>query len=195
MRDIVDELALALESGEEESENDGTSVKDELMAMLDQYVPATGGRRSSRRTPPSRRAPQAAPPSASQPAEETVVKTDPEVSTPEPEIAVDDINWEVSADTDWDTLVSETAQGFGGLSLEQAQQHGLLAPDIVSSSPEGKQDAAPPPDQGPPVEEIDWSVSSDMDWDEIVAETDQGFGGFSLDEAQQKGIIDDLGDE
>jgi hypothetical protein len=206
MRDIADKLALALESEIEELESDETSVKDELMAMLDHYIPAKGTRRSSRRTPSSRTAPQADSPSASQsaqetivraePANETAVEKEPKVSISEPDIAVDDINWNAGEDTEWDTVVSETSQSFSGISFAQAQQQGLLTSDVVpSSSEEEKNAGAPTPDQGPPVEEINWDVPADIDWDELVAETDQGFDGFSLDEAQQKGIIDDLNEE
>ena len=41
----------------------------------------------------------------------------------------------------------------------------------------------------PSLDEINWDVSPEMSWDELVAETDQGFSGISLHQAQQQGLV------
>ncbi|MBN1136526.1 MAG: response regulator [Anaerolineae bacterium] len=200
IRDMVAALTVAVGSEQQTPpDSDKTSVKDELMAILDQYVPAAGGRRPSRRTTSagivSQATSQAVPPPVSTPSRTRAPSESapPTAALPEPDIAVEDIDWNVGADADWDTMVSETAQGFGGLSLKQARQQGLVGSDIVSPSfAETEAAGPPPPDQGPPLDEIDWNASIDMDWEELVSTTDQGFGGISLNEAQQKGIIDGL---
>jgi hypothetical protein len=44
----------------------------------------------------------------------------------------------------------------------------------------------------PSVDEIDWEISADLNWDEIVTGADQGFTGMSFDEARKNGLVDDL---
>jgi hypothetical protein len=47
----------------------------------------------------------------------------------------------------------------------------------------------------PSVEDIDWGISTDMSWDELVDGADQGFAGLSLDEAREQGLVDDLSED
>jgi hypothetical protein len=90
----------------------------------------------------------------------------------------------------WDQIVASTDQGFSGLTLEQAQQQGLVGTELL----QGQQ---PPSDSGPapvslPVDDIDWDAPVDLDWDDIATHTDQGFTGLSLEEARKRGLIGDL---
>ncbi len=202
LRDAVEGLALALEAREGEAVDEGMSVKDELMAMLDQYLPTEPRRRRGRRpgTPARAKAQTAATtpkpakkPSPSKTPAPAKAQPEPPVLETEPDVSIDDLDWDVDTELDWDALVAETDQGFGGLSLEAAQKQGVVAPEIVPS----------PPDQAPPtgetataeqveIDDIDWDLDAAMDWDELVAETDQGFGGLSMEQARKNGIIDEL---
>jgi hypothetical protein len=41
----------------------------------------------------------------------------------------------------------------------------------------------------PPVDDIDWDIETDADWDAIVSDTDKGLAGLSFEEAQEQGLI------
>jgi DNA-binding NarL/FixJ family response regulator len=68
---------------------------------------------------------------------------------------------------------------------EQAQDQALYSSGTPSTV--GTPDA-----DRPTVEDIDWEISTDLDWEEIVQGADQGFGGMSLEEARKRGLVDDL---
>ena len=77
---------------------------------------------------------------------------------------------------------------------EQAQQEGLLTQDVTQAlnlGPEAVSQELSPVDRAP-VDEIDWDVPTDMDWDALVSNTDQGFGGLGLEQAKQQGLVDDF---
>jgi hypothetical protein len=47
-------------------------------------------------------------------------------------------------------------------------------------------------DDRPSVDEINWDISTDLDWDEMVIDVDQGFAGMGFEEAKKRGFIDEL---
>jgi hypothetical protein len=105
--------------------------------------------------------------------------------------SLDAIDWDESPALDWDTVAQETDQGFAGLSLDEAQGQGLLAqalaaPDEAAATPETV--------DRPPVDEIDWNIDTEMDWDAVVQDTDKGLGGMSFEEAQKRGLVGGLGE-
>ena len=106
---------------------------------------------------------------------------EPDDSSP-PEIDLDEIDWDVSEDADWESLVTETDQPFEGLSLQEAQQEGLIGNETIEPA-EGNAAASV---EAPSLDEIDWDVSlEDADWDSIVAETDQNIDSVGLDQAHE----------
>jgi CheY-like chemotaxis protein len=55
-------------------------------------------------------------------------------------------------------------------------------------------EAAAPVDPRP-LDDIDWQVPIELDWDEIADNTDQGFPGIDFDEARKRGLISDVQSE
>ena len=146
--------------------------------MLDEFFPRQ----------PQGRAEQPIPAKAQEPVPVTVEESVPEVTAPIDLAELDNIDWSTSPTIDWDTIVEQTDQGFSGLSLEEAQEQGLLSETLASPSEAEEVIAA----ERPPIDEIDWDIATDIDWDTIVEETDKGLGGMSFEEAQGRGLISDI---
>ncbi|MBN1584510.1 MAG: response regulator [Anaerolineae bacterium] len=210
MRDAVPQIQEALkatESGETLAESK-RSLKDEYIAMVDQYFAGSNRRRRRRRGQemveqaepelPVEPGPQNVSPE-SPPARIPVVEALPpdplaQVEVQEADLeAIQDIDWNLDADMDWNDLVSETDQGFKGITLEEAQQQGVDLGQIVST--EGA-DSTPvaidEEEEEATLDEIDWNLGANMDWNTLVSATDKGFEGISIDEAKKQGLIDDL---
>jgi CheY-like chemotaxis protein/predicted regulator of Ras-like GTPase activity (Roadblock/LC7/MglB family) len=199
MRDATGELKNALQAKAEQPTTQKKRPRNDVFDMLDQFFPDRT--RQPKTTPPPA-------PVEPVPVQETVIEpTSIQKPVPEPVAvspAADDepieeleIDWNVSTDTDWDSFVADTEQGFGGMSLEEAQNQGLLSQEIVPPlEPEPETaDADEQPLDMPPLDEIDWEVSLDTDWDTLVADTDKGLDGISFEEAQKRGLLNDLSNE
>jgi DNA-binding response OmpR family regulator len=182
---------LNIESGEPTPK--GSARAGNVFDMLDHYFPE--GKRT--RTP-TRRA------SSSQPtivAEATPVQLQEAPTLAGPPTPVQDatvaelpllkeIDWNAPSDLTWDQIVADTDQGFSGLTLEQAQQQGLVGTEILQG-----QQLTPGHEPVPaplPVDDIDWDAPVDLNWDDIASQTDQGFAGLSLEEAKKRGLIGEL---
>jgi CheY-like chemotaxis protein len=87
-----------------------------------------------------------------------------------------------------DAPTQETDETFDELSFEAVLEAGWSS---QSTDPlpeaEGQEEIA-----RPPVDDIDWNIATDLDWDKIVEETDKGLDGLSLEEAQEQGLIDEV---
>jgi hypothetical protein len=97
---------------------------------------------------------------------------------------LDEINWDVPTNKDWDAVPTDTSKEFTGISLQEAQDRGLYTPQPTDAHIESA--------DVPPVEDIDWNVPTDMDWDALIANTDQGFAGLDFEEAKRQGLVEDL---
>jgi hypothetical protein len=116
------------------------------------------------------------------PPPETKPQAEPLAADPEPADQPDD------ADTADDAHVQETDETADELSFEE-----LLEQSWSSQSVEDLPEAASQEEiSRPPVDDIDWDVATDLDWDTIVEETDKGLDGLSFEEAQEQGLIDQV---
>jgi hypothetical protein len=102
--------------------------------------------------------------------------------------SIDAINWDVDPDANWDTVAEQSTHDFQGLTLEEAQSQGLLPKELA----EPATGTAAKEIERPPVDEIDWEIDTNLDWDAMVNDTDKGLGGLSFEDAQNQGLIDDL---
>jgi CheY-like chemotaxis protein/predicted regulator of Ras-like GTPase activity (Roadblock/LC7/MglB family) len=187
MREAVDRLRDALGTQVEQPTARQRAREGDVFEMLDRFFP--GRQKRSRRKEPDTTAKTVA-------ARETAPAQ--AESPPDTDLSsLDGLDWDVPIDEDWDALVKEADQGSGGISFEEAQSQGLLSQDVAAElEPEAETAAQdePSPDL-PPVDEIDWEISTDVDWDTLAAETDQGLGGMSFDEAQRRGLVSDVASE
>lgn len=142
-------------------------------------------------------APQAQPTSHSRlpkTAKRTKTKEPPPPAEPAREMdlsSLDEIDWDETPDMDWNAVVQETDQGIDGLSFAEAQRQGLLSEELTDQPP-----ADPIPDvDSPALDDLDWNISLEGDWETIVQETDQGLDGLSFEEAQKRGLVNDVGQE
>jgi len=146
---------------------------------------------------PASQPPQTPPVSQPQP-QKTAARTKTPEPTPPAEPAreidlasLDKIDWDETPDMDWNAVVQETDQGMDGLSFAEAQQQGLLSEELADQP-----SAEPVPDNDrPALDDLDWNVSPDSDWETIVQETDRGMDGLSFEEAQKRGLVSDVGQE
>jgi len=106
--------------------------------------------------------------------------------------SLDAIDWDNSPDLEWDSVAQGTDQGFTGLSFDEARGQGLLAPELVT--PTEAESSAEEIDR-PPVDDIDWNIDTEIDWDTVVEDTDKGLGGMSFEEAQKRGLVTGLDQE
>jgi DNA-binding NarL/FixJ family response regulator len=116
------------------------------------------------------------------------IEADPSLSPVGAEPArpsLDQLDWEVPTDKNWEPAITETSDAFEGIGLREAQDRGLYTPQAPGT------DTAENAER-PSVEDIDWGVSVDLDWDNLVANTDQGFAGMDFEEAKRRGLIGDV---
>ncbi len=171
MRNAAPRLREALSTSASVEAEAGRGRGD-VFDILDQFFPDRPRRRRGERR-----------------AEQTAPQAEPEPEPDEAIASLDEIDWNVPVDMDWDSLIAEADQGFEGMSFEEARRQGLVTPDLIETPadevPEGPLPAAADVD-------LDWDVPLDMDWEELVADADQGFGGLSYEEARRRGLINGL---
>jgi hypothetical protein len=186
IRDAISGLTTALAAQAEEPAVRGPQDQGDVFDMLDQFFPD----RQEAAPIGDQAAPVAVAP-AEQPKEEQTI---PAAVGDLP--SLEEIDWDVPSDADWDALVADTDQGLAGITFEEAQRQGLVSADLgeqAQATPAiPEQPAASPPPDLPPIDEIDWQVSTDMDWDAFIADTDKGLEGISFEEAKKRGLIDSL---
>jgi CheY-like chemotaxis protein len=193
MREAAKQMQRLLDLESAEPAPRGSVPAGSVFEMLDRYFPdGKRSRASTRRVsaPQLTTAAQEAP-VRQQDAPASTGPSTPAEDAPIPELPLPkEIDWTVSSDVTWDQIIAGTDQGFSGLTLEQAQQQGLVGAELL----EGQQS---PPASAPvpaplPVDDIDWDAPVALDWDDIATHTDQGFAGLSLEEARKRGLIGDL---
>ena len=199
LRDAGEALQRALtgEAPTTQRRRRGGRAKGDVFEMLDQFFPeSTRRKRKTLEADPAQETPAAAPVQETQgdevPPQEAIAADPQPADVParplsETELAsLDAIDWDSSPGLDWDAVAQDTDQGFTGLSFDQAQGHGLLAPELAT--PAQSEGSAATIDR-PPVDEIDWNIETEMDWDAVVQDTDKGLGGMSFEEAQKRGLL------
>jgi len=194
VRDAARRIRTALSAADAPIRKRSGSRADDLMEMIERYLPRrkdTPRARPAPETPsaPARQEPQ---PESSHASTAPVMDLDLAPVAPDEDLPpVDDIDWDVPVTTDWDDLVANTDQGFAGISYEQAVEQGLLAGE---SLPAPAPQAAGPAsnDNASSIDDIDWNAEAEVDWDESVADVDPNFDGITLGEARKRGLIGDL---
>lgn len=175
------------------------SLKDEYMAIVDQILAGDAPRRRRRdQSEPDRpKTLPSTPPGSTTSAISTpeLVSHDQVETEPTDAAIVEEIDWDVNVNDDtglsWDDIVAQAGSGFGGMTLEEAMRQGIdLTPVIsteqVESTTEQVEEALPS------LDEINWDVEVQVDWDSLVSETDKGLEGLTLEEARKRGLIKDL---
>jgi CheY-like chemotaxis protein/predicted regulator of Ras-like GTPase activity (Roadblock/LC7/MglB family) len=195
MRETAKKVETALSANQALPVESSTPIKEDLFDILDQYFPnrnegqpSRGRSRSARaNVPPPTVTEEIPAPPVVEPQQDSV-----ELSAPAGLPSLEDIDWNVSTDLEWEDIATTAAQGFEGISLQEAQGQGLFpATPSPAPAPEVARSTESSSSQ-PAVDEIDWDIDTDAEWDDIVTTTDQGFGGISFEQARQDGIIDDL---
>ena len=172
MRETAQELASVLAS-QEQAHTTGLETPlrnqagDDWRSKIEQYFTETPAQRTR-----NRRA------SASQP-----FRPLPSLEPAEPSPI--QIERDIPVANNRDPAVADTGRKVEEIDLQEAQQRGWYTP----KQPQGTNaDFA----DMPSAEDIDWEVSIDLDWDTLVANTDQGFAGMDFDEAKKQGLVDDI---
>jgi len=200
LRDTVAGIKEALQTPPDAENETPTpsrrSLKDEYLAIVDQILSGDKPRRRRQdQTEPALPAPPPTPAQVATPSTSTStiiqqpLPTKAEV-TPDDLKIVEEIDWNGEVGLDWNDIISETNQGFQGMMLEEALRQGIDLTQIISTAQ---------PDTGEEITEdlalldkINWDVPVEVDWDSLVSETDKGLNGISLEEAQKRGLIDNL---
>jgi len=188
MREALPTLLAALQAEASTPSSARTQQAGDVFEMLDQFFPdrhKTGT--STEAVQPGVSTPTHSPdsgPSGDEPGEDLS--------------SLDQIDWEAPVEADWDTLAAATEQGIKGITFEEAQQQGLIPSDLTNDAQQevtasSGQAAAVGADL-PPVDSIDWQVSTETDWEAFIAGTDQGLDGIGFEEAKKRGLIDGLAD-
>lgn len=185
LRETVQTLGTALTGAGAPPKKERRRAHHDVFDMLDRFFPDRAGGGDKKKTEASLTPEMPSPPS---------LEEQPVAVSPEPDAVPNagiDINWDVTTDIEWEDIVEETQQGFDGLTLAEAQQQGILTSgweaEPVAPSEETVDTTL--------IDDIDWDVPADMDWDTIVEETDKGLEGISFDEAQQRGLVGDITEE
>jgi hypothetical protein len=189
LRDAVARIQRALEAEEEKPEARPERRANDLIELIDQYFQPRDRARAGQ--PANETTPKAPAPEAAEPTPRAEPETEPE-PPPDPAgpAAAEQLDWDTSTDATWEELAAGTDQGFQGLSYQDAMEQGLLPLDPLE---EGTSPPPPPsPEELAAVEEIDWEIETDLDWEEIAEDTDQGFSGMTLQEARRRGLIDGI---
>lgn len=168
MRDAAPGIKAALNATEraESPAESRRSLKDEYMAMVDQYFSGDARRRRQREQP------ETGPQEPEQPVEPAPKSRRGKGSERRPAAARTPATRRDSTD---ETLEAPPPS---------APVIEPLLPDPLTNVEVQEADLEA-------IQGIDWSLDADMDWGELVSETDQGFRGMTLEEAQQQGV--DLG--
>lgn len=195
LRDASSTLLEVLTGGQ--IQRTGSGALGDVQEMLNEYLPERPRRSRPRpdetQPEPDKTAPR--PDGTTEPSPSSASEPVPPVAPTIDLSGLDEVDFGASPEMDWNEVVQSTDQGFSGLSFEEAQKEGLVSEAISPSETEAQADEAPEAVDRPPVDTINWDVGTDMDWDRVVADTDQGLDGLSLDEARKKGLVGDIGDE
>ena len=178
MREAAKELTSTLTSKGDDETSLRAQAGDAWRAKMEQYFSETPMQRARKR--------RTAPP-VEQPAATSRRDADPPSHLPSAELArpsLDQTDGGILSDKNWDSAISDTGREPEGTSLQEAQNRGSFSPQPSDSSPQIA--------DLPPVEDIDWDVPADLDWDTLVANTDQGFAGMDFEEAKRRGLVDDI---
>jgi hypothetical protein len=187
MREAATELKESLAARGPSVPARRSAVSDSWRDDIEQYFTDASAERAHRRRSPRDNDKRAvATLSTEQPVTEPHTENRPEGAQipPDPTRPSGDQNhWAIPDNQDGDQVVTEQSGTFEGIGFEEAQSRGLYTLD--------------PNTKRPSLDDIDWEAATndaatDLDWNSIVAEADQGFGGMSLEEARKRGIIDDL---
>ena len=193
VREAAKKLQRLLVPEPEPALPESTTPGDDLFDILDQYFPQRRRARAMSSEAPVVELAAASEPAPAQdqvPVEPSEPSTQVEDSpTAEPAL-LREIDWNMSSPLTWDQIVATTDQGFSGLTLEQAQQQGLVGANLVQGE-QSTPNTEPSP-KALPVDKIDWDAPVNLDWDEIATHTDQGFAGLSLEEARKQGLIGEI---
>jgi CheY-like chemotaxis protein/predicted regulator of Ras-like GTPase activity (Roadblock/LC7/MglB family) len=187
LRDAANTLRRALTGEVPTPKRRRRAAKGDVFEMLDQLLPERPrrGRKDAEAAPVQEQPPPRAKEEPAPPEEEpALTETDLE--------SLDEIDWGASPSMDWDAVVQGTDQGFEGMSMQEAQAQGLLPEELAPAGEAATPEAAP---DRPPVSEIDFDINVDLDWDNIVDETDKGLGGISFEEAQRQGLVDSIDED
>ena len=186
IREMVPALREALETDSEKPVDRQRQQKRDVFEMLDQFFPDRHETEAVLVTAQTIAVP--IPPEAEDSSDTAAPTADLS--------ALDEIDWDVPVNTDWETLSADADQSLEGITYEEAQQQGLIAPDLIEgheqTEPGDSKETVTPPVDLPPVDEIDWQVPADMDWETFIADTDQGLEGIDFEEARKRGLVDGL---
>jgi DNA-binding response OmpR family regulator len=185
MRESAEDLTEAMRATARAAPAPRQTVRDDVMEMLDHFLPRQQERASTQRRAQSE--PQASAPGSAE--------KQPQHLSERELAALDDIDWDIPPQTDWDALVAETDRPFQGLRLEEAKAQGLVSQDLDQAPAAEPEAAALEPADQAALDNIDWDAATEADWEAFVADADQGFKGISLDEAQDRGLVGDVAEE
>jgi CheY-like chemotaxis protein len=196
MREAARDLQDALAAEAEPSGTGKTRKTGDVFDMLDRFFPnrrtlRIGRQRAERREAAETTAPL---PEEVQPDPAPGNNSEPQAVPAAASPSREGIDWDAPPDTGRDGDVPEVDPGTGGISFEEAQERGLFNPEAIETAgPETPGTPEPELVADPlPLDDIDWDVDTDTDWEEFIADADPGLGGISFEEAQKRGLIDDL---
>jgi DNA-binding NarL/FixJ family response regulator len=187
MREAATDLQASLAGGASSAPAERSGASDSWRAEIEQYFSDPSAESTPiRRNARDRDTSAAAAPRIEETGPQPQAKNEPQHVHLAPDSTlptVDQIDWDIPTSGNWDQVVAEYKGTFEGIGFEEAQSRGLYAPEESIEQPT--------------LDDIDWEAGTDraitdLDWDKMVAEADQGFGGLSLEEAKRRGIIDDL---
>lgn len=196
MREAVRDLQDALAAEAKPSGTGKTRKTGDVFDMLDRFFPNRRTLRIGRQRAERREAVEttAALPEEVQPDPAPGNNSEPQAVPATVSPSREGIDWNAPPDTGRNGDVPEVDPGTGGINFEEAQERGLFNPEAIETAgPEAP--GTPEPDlvvDPLPLDDIDWDVDTDTDWEEFIADADPGLGGISFEEAQKRGLIDDL---
>jgi CheY-like chemotaxis protein len=196
MREAARDLQDALAAEAEPSGAEKTRKTGDVFDMLDRFFPnrrtlRIGRQRAERRAA----AEQASPlPEEVQPEPAPKNNSEPQAAPAAASSSRGSIDQDASPDAGRNGDVTGADPGTGVISLEEAQERGLFNLEAIETTrPEEPDTPEPELEVDPlPLDDIDWDVDTDTDWEEFIADADPGLGGISFEEAQKRGLIDDL---
>jgi predicted regulator of Ras-like GTPase activity (Roadblock/LC7/MglB family) len=194
MREAATGLAHALEDQASDETRRRARVRDDWQTEIEQYfahapTQRTRDRRNAHAN--DRRSTRLTPGTASLAERQTTTRrtsADPDRRQAGSEAAPpprDPAALDVPSSGSWDQASTNDGGLWEESVREQAQDESLDNSPSPGTVDAGYTDR-------PSIEDINWEISTDLDWEEVVQGADQGFGGMSLDEARKQGIVDDL---